>query len=354
MDTKKEETIAELYALRAGLSVVSQCADEVKDYEKGLAELDKKIADGKAALELSEEEYNQKMEECYEFERDITFKANNDAREKFGGVGGVLKIGIPLIWGIAIIGMILGSAIAISNQIVGIVIMMIIIVTPIIALIIILVTRPSRRNKYAEKIKINYRAELNKMQVEAARFKLNFDVNKRELTQTIDEAAPTRQSCLQLIQNKTEEFKVYDKALVMQYGKFLTAADWKNVDLLIFYLETGRADDMKEALQLADRQRQTDAIVNEIKRAKECVCAEIGSGFAKMGVAMGRCFSELSKQISVQHQEVLSSLNENNNTLKNISSSVELNNALQAKANVTSDQLKDDFIYMQKRMGIIS
>lgn len=63
--------------------------------------------------------------------------------------------------------------------------------------------------------------------------------------------------------------------LTTTYEPFLLREDWQNIDLLIFYLQTGRADTLKEALVLADRQRQTDAIVNEISKATKSIASAI-------------------------------------------------------------------------------
>ncbi len=81
--------------------------------------------------------------------------------------------------------------------------------------------------------------------------------------------------------------------------------DWENVDLIIYYFETGRADDMKEALQLVDRQRQTDQITRAIAMASAAICSTINSSIARLGSALAESFSVLSRQMAQQHAEMM-------------------------------------------------
>ena len=84
--------------------------------------------------------------------------------------------------------------------------------------------------------------------------------------------------------------------------------DWENVDLLIYYFETGRADDMKEALQLVDRQRQTDQIVEAVESASESICKSIDRSMRQLGNALSQSFGVLSKQMAQQHVELMAGM----------------------------------------------
>lgn len=84
--------------------------------------------------------------------------------------------------------------------------------------------------------------------------------------------------------------------------------DWENVDLIIYYFETGRADDMKEALQLVDRQRQTDQIVEAIENASESISRTIDRSMAQLGSALAQSFSVLSRQMAQQHVELMAGM----------------------------------------------
>lgn len=79
--------------------------------------------------------------------------------------------------------------------------------------------------------------------------------------------------------------------------------DWGNVDLLIYYFETGRADGVKEALQLVDRQLQTDQITRAIEVASRELQNTIRDSVYRLGKTMVECFDRLSQQLEVQHRE---------------------------------------------------
>lgn len=79
---------------------------------------------------------------------------------------------------------------------------------------------------------------------------------------------------------------------------FLDERDWNNLDLLTYYIETGRADTVKESLQLLDRQKQTDQIVSTINEAAGAVCRAVKTGLTALQDDMHRCFGILSDQIT--------------------------------------------------------
>lgn len=86
--------------------------------------------------------------------------------------------------------------------------------------------------------------------------------------------------------------------------------DWGNVDLLIYYYETGRADDMKEALQLVDRQRQTDQITSALAMASAEISRSIHQSMTRLGSALAQSFSVLSSQLAAQHSEMMQGMEE--------------------------------------------
>lgn len=81
--------------------------------------------------------------------------------------------------------------------------------------------------------------------------------------------------------------------------------DWENVDLLIYYFETGRADDMKEALQLVDRQRQTDQITRALSIASASICKTFDNTMRQLGSSLAQSFTVLSRQMARQHAEMM-------------------------------------------------
>ena len=110
------------------------------------------------------------------------------------------------------------------------------------------------------------------------------------------------------------------------------------MDLVIFELETRRADNIKEALQLVDRELQTERIQQTIAQATEQICYEIRRGFTQLQTAIVQC----TKAICLQLSSIDSKLSTISSQMSELTDAVNLGNALQAKANVTSAQLLSD------------
>lgn len=156
-------------------------------------------------------------------------------------------------------------------------------------------------------------------------------------------------------------------ALVAQFKSVLDIRDWEHIDLIIFNFETGRADTLKEALQQVDRRVQTDEIIEAIESAGSSIAATINVTMRELRSDLDKSFNRLSEQLAIQHAEQmtafgninrniertnesiakLQSATENNGkTLENISSAANLNNALIAKIGYDSMSLMDDVNYM--------
>lgn len=156
-------------------------------------------------------------------------------------------------------------------------------------------------------------------------------------------------------------------ALVAQFKSVLDIRDWAHIDLIIFNFETGRADTLKEALQQVDRRVQTDEIIEAIESAGSSIAATINVTMRELRSDLNKSFNRLSEQLAIQHAEQMTALGninrsiertnesiaklqsatENNGkTLENISSAANLNNALIAKIGYDSMSLMDDVNYM--------
>ena len=93
----------------------------------------------------------------------------------------------------------------------------------------------------------------------------NFEKCKAAATELKKQCKDLADKCAEEVSNICGLAKNVYAAFVNEYSNFLDPRDWKNIDLLIYYLQTGRADSLKEALQLTDRQQQTDAVVQALR-----------------------------------------------------------------------------------------
>ncbi|MBR2645937.1 MAG: hypothetical protein IKD47_00040 [Clostridia bacterium] len=128
---------------------------------------------------------------------------------------------------------------------------------------------------------------------------------------------------IQKIDKKTQEY--YQEAqslynvLKKEFSDFLQIVDWGNIDLLIYYFMTGRADDMKEALQQVDRQRQTEQIETAINNASIQICGTIQKAFSQLQASIAQSFSLLSEQLDLMHQQQMGQLSVLSGRIKELS-----------------------------------
>lgn len=159
---------------------------------------------------------------------------------------------------------------------------------------------------------------------------------------------------------------MYDR-LVAQFKTVLDIRDWKHIDLIIFYFETGRADTLKEALQQVDRRVQTDEIIEAIKTAGQNISSTIRMSMNELRGDLNRSFAKLSVQLADQHREQMSALSsisgniektneslaklqqtseKNGESIEKLTSAAYLNNALLTKISYDSLSLMSDVDYM--------
>ena len=164
------------------------------------------------------------------------------------------------------------------------------------------------------------------------------------------------------------------KAMLETSLGVITEADWANIDLLIFYLETGRADSLKEALQLVDKQRQTEQITYAIHEASQHITNTLSARLNSLGAIIQTGFAQLGRQIQYNHNETMNTMLTSFGNLENtissgnreisqqlgnlsdtmkaegrkIAEAEHLNASLLKKANESSDQLMYELRYNQK------
>ena len=131
---------------------------------------------------------------------------------------------------------------------------------------------------------------------------------------------------------------IYDE-LSAAYSQLLDPRDWKYIDLIAFYWETGRAENMKEALQLVEREVQTQRIVGAIEDASARICKTIAVAASAISAQLDTISSQLSQVIANQQIQI--------GQLDRIIEAENMRNALIAKANVTGEQLMNDVAYIK-------
>lgn len=122
------------------------------------------------------------------------------------------------------------------------------------------------------------------------------------------------------------------KALENTYSYLIDVRDWENLDLIIYSLETRRADSVKEALLIVDNERRANRIVEAVNQASREICLSVNKGLSLLHNEMNAKFSALSQQITL-HTALLS------DQMSEIANETSMNRALLAQANTSSSQL---------------
>lgn len=199
--------------------------------------------------------------------------------------------------------------------------------------------------KQSQTAKDNLKAAQKKLLSEQAR--------KKQVEQT---CAEIDANTSQKVAPKIECLQNYISALDATHSSIVDIRDWENLDFIIFYIETGRADTIKEALLLVDKQRQTDQLVKAIGLATRSVCQTINVGLGRLHESMMKGFALLSDQIVLQSQiiasemgalrsemgSIKSSINMQSQYMQALTSEINVNNALMVKANTASLALAND------------
>ena len=189
------------------------------------------------------------------------------------------------------------------------------------------------------------RKELNTAQDRALAHKTETRVKAEE-----DRKAAAAQAKQELILAKTNSESIYT-ALQENFSAVLDERDWKYVDL-----------------QLIDQYEQNRSITEAVCRAGQEVKLSIESGLSRLQNSMVECFRGISAQLSTMHSETMLKMDRMVGRLDDINAgisavgvglgavsaglastaqAIDLNNALQVKANVSAQQLLDDVHYMR-------
>ena len=367
---QKNQMLADLYTLRAGMSAISIERDKFGVKEKAYSDAKRKVDCACYEYENAEkfvsrcDEYDkkdslQKTEEKVKLDR--TFK-----KTVIGSLGaGIVGALIPWFFYFVTSGdygqdskygySFWEKYLLVSVCILGIIF--------VVGLAFALIVRVNN-GKYLQK----------RVEEESGKSKQDLKDAKARLSQATADC-DSAQKALTIVSKDYEKVKSVStklsqemyNALVAQFKSVLDIRDWEHIDLIIFNFETGRADTLKEALQQVDRRVQTDEIIEAIESAGSSIAATINVTMRELRSDLNKSFNRLSEQLTIQHAEQMTALGninrsiertnesiaklqsatENNGkTLENISSAANLNNALIAKIGYDSMSLMDDVNYM--------
>ncbi len=176
-----------------------------------------------------------------------------------------------------------------------------------------------------------------------------------ECEQTIEEETASIEANNKVIKDAIAKFIPAHKAVQEQFSSFLDERDWGNVDLIIFNYETGRALDMRDALLQVDNERRNEQLVEAVSDASMSISASINRGFGALQSSMSKQFDMLDSRISSFSDQV-SQISERSSRQTNaleqklgqIASISSAQQALLNKMNTSSTQMAEDMNTLRK------
>lgn len=418
----KQEKIAELFAIRAGLSVISENTDKIKERENEVADINKSLSDffENNSFEQNKlsKDYNNKIEAIekdiellaedkypiksiengekafYYLKEDIKEQREKNSPQKPKGGAGVALFFLLLFVAGVLIGFFGGQELEtvwIPCSLIGF--------WGFVVLKIVNGFNGDDRftaSRFREMIlqKRYYKRWLKKCRDEDAMIARYEEIYNKEAPLIIKrkrqelsalknekeselkkkreqierETATTNAKAEAEIQRINDEITALlsascqiSKALSDNYPWF-SESDWENTDLVIYYLQTGRADTIKEALYQVDRQRQTEQIVSVISQATQYLVGTINNNFYSLEKLVKSSFQKLAVLVENSGRSISRAIEENSAIIKEqainartigklqekLLTETQLSNSLLAKANETSDELLNDLRYQQR------
>lgn len=387
----KEEILGKLYALRASLSYIAvkegelkEVADNYNAYEKAVQAVEKTeisrifdsetddldVCDGREIAEQAK----QRLHKIKKIKKELKYyrwriknsedcmpnlsKTSEDKASCVQDEKNKIKR-TKVAMGVAIALLICGilSIVAIANEwgwngvFVGISVygMIPVSVIAIIILMLVLVSQQGELNHYrSEQASFDSYVEREKMAIADDKRKVE------RLTKELDQykkEQPALYEKYKKIQSEViaKTYPVY-MAIKDEKSMLVSASDWENLDLIIYYFETGRATTIQEALLLVDRQKQTDAIVKAVQNAGNQISQTIANATVALMQTIKVACTEICNNIKVVsgHLATISAgISSIAGGVSSLVDAAELQNALLSQANRSSADIAADVAYMR-------
>ncbi|MBE6664511.1 MAG: hypothetical protein E7602_08480 [Ruminococcaceae bacterium] len=375
----KEETLNQLYALRAGLSLVDKEYDKVKESKLSEENLVKETNNKKEVLENKNNElfYNSEIiksssedKKC-SYERELKFyndaagvtsaaKARVDKIKPFVNANMLLFISAIVVFGIMLI-LNFGTDIVKDGSILHI---LLCISGPVAAVsgIIFFPLTYVYKGKMAEYIKLNEKLKKIPKPSEPRSDEINYLDNAKYISN--QEKISENKKLMEGLNHQLAEMKKSTHEKIVLVSKYameiynsvvdefskslpnLDCRDYKHVDLIIYLLETGRADEMKEALQQTDVYVSTERIVQAINNATETISLSINKNFSRLENAiikntyeLGNKIDRLTYNVNAMSDRQSALISELNKNVEKTNSAIKMQNALLEKSNVSSAEM---------------
>ena len=350
------EIIRSLYALRAGLSVISQKADEVKEYEEKISQRKQTRNSYKQAINNSKTKLakiainNLALQDLYDKEKPLEeekkrkieiLEKKKQKRTPWEKALNKLGVVFLVLSAISACGFLLGSChsciscgkieLPLFAKILGIVCG-----ANVFVLLCCYFTTLAFGTDSLTKEIAQLNSELNNTWTRENQLKTNNKCIPKlekyivECTNVLDNIEDDSFDKKQISLLRSDAKKIYN-VLVSKFSSTIDPRDWENLDIIIYMLETRRADSMRDALNRTDLALRHE----DIKSTLVTVGRQIQNSISTLAGRIGR----LSYEIAESGRQTSAMLGSLNTSMLNAS---EAERALLEKANTNSRQLMSD------------
>lgn len=354
---KKQEELQKMYALRAGLSVISQKSDNNKHLENECkqerAKLDKySITSENDVEKIYSDAVSKARNDNWTEQNANTRSTNRNKIVKKKGLQMAFVLS-PILTVLGIVGIVLFISF-LTGRIDAFWTMFISYVTlPLAPVGIGLFFVGIVQNKKAKQTIANNMYKNNKLEEDLKSTIHRLDIVKQNNYNALakfQDAQKETKLVLVDIKSRQEiikkESQGIEKVLIKEFGNLLDIRDWENLDLVIYYYETGRADSVKEALQLVDNEKRNNMLIQAIGIATNEICRSIQT----LGEVIVAGFNSLSAQLEAQRIQTLGALQQINDNISGVLTQQTLNNALLAKANISSKEMVEQMKQLNRKI----
>ena len=336
----QEAIMSELYSIKAGLSVIANEANKIR-----------------AIKEIIENSDNEIKNNEYRLHDNDSVPYNEERKKK--AISGIVAFSIKLAIRLLIIAgcfmgayfsfsavfrevVKLGQGIEITQFIVHIILSVIL---PAIGLFVLAFP------KLPPKIKdLTYNiGELKSASAylnEKAEKRATLDAQNQELVSIKREAEAELENQLKI---SVPFVKITYNCLLDNYQNYIKECDFGNVDLIIHYIYSGRALDVRDALLQTDAHIRHNELIDVFEREARAIRASVDSGFDRMQDAVNRGFVGLGDQLRKQHEAEMSKLGDVNSAIDRVNTGINsvasaqaIQNAYSANISKNSQQLVKD------------
>lgn len=385
MEQTKEEILANLYALRAGLSIASGISEKAQDASFRIGHINEieipnkqremQSISGKIMQETKV--YSDEVDRCYDAFKIHERKIAGLKEEERGLISALKKCRIRVIVASSFLVCLI---VLVVLCLAGVDPIILIAAEPIaigmIISFIILRNKnggwESQRRRLKEirtydlgeeqgllqKGKTEFERAIKRRTDGANRIQEKYDNLRKELQEQQKKLENERLDCEAIVMIEKERFSSVYTSLQNEFSSFLDERDWKNVDLIIFSYETGRALDLRDALLQVDNERRNQRLVKAVRDASKSISGTIARGFNEMSHSLSTLstkFDSLDRNIASSMQSIggkFSKMIEQNKAvegkLQQISSISSAKEALQRKMYASSDEMASDIRYMRE------